>query len=108
MYETPYLVDSSKIPDFLSSLFALCILAPSAKNFKYDSSAPIRPATSITPLICGQEYFGTVADALEAAKERIMITDFQLSPCTSLKRPWSGEKQAFIPDPYWRLDAVLK
>ena len=54
------------------------------------------------------EHFEKIADALEGAKERIMITGWKLSPCTSLKRPWSDEKQAFIPDPYWRLDTVLK
>jgi len=57
---------------------------------------------------CCQQHFELVADALEAAKERIMITDWQFSPCTSLKRPWNEEKQAFIPDPYWRLDTLLK
>jgi len=57
---------------------------------------------------CREKHFELVADALEAAKERIMITDWQFSPCISLKRPWSKEKQAFIPDPYWRLDMILK
>uniref|UniRef100_A0A8C9TUT9 Phospholipase n=1 Tax=Scleropages formosus TaxID=113540 RepID=A0A8C9TUT9_SCLFO len=49
----------------------------------------------------GKTYMEDVADALEAAKEEIFITDWWLSPEIFLKRP-------VVEGNRWRLDCVLK
>ncbi|KAM9332106.1 phospholipase D1-like isoform 1-T2 [Pholidichthys leucotaenia] len=49
----------------------------------------------------GKTYMEDVADALEAAKEEIFITDWWLSPEIFLKRPVVEGNQ-------WRLDCILK
>ena len=49
-----------------------------------------------------------VAEALENAKTRIFITDWQISPCLYLKRPFCPEAGCRIPDPYWRFDEIIK
>lgn len=47
-----------------------------------------------------------VAEAMENAKERIFLADWQISPCIYLKRPWNG--RVHVPDDYWRLDNIIK
>ena len=59
-------------------------------------------------LVCGQPYMDAVADAMEDATDRIMIADWQLSPCVYLKRPWCQNDQCYKPDEYWRLDKLLE
>ncbi|KAK0153606.1 Phospholipase D1 [Merluccius polli] len=49
----------------------------------------------------GRTYMEDVADALEAAKEDIFITDWWLSPEIFLKRP-------VVEGNHWRLDCILK
>uniref|UniRef100_A0A8B9R5J3 Phospholipase n=1 Tax=Astyanax mexicanus TaxID=7994 RepID=A0A8B9R5J3_ASTMX len=49
----------------------------------------------------GKTYMEDVADALEAAKEEIFITDWWLSPEIFLKRP-------VVEGNRWRLDCILK
>nr|XP_020482417.2 phospholipase D1-like [Labrus bergylta] len=49
----------------------------------------------------GKTYMEDVADALEAAKEEIFITDWWLSPEIFLKRP-------VVEGNRWRLDSILK
>ncbi|XP_048844406.1 phospholipase D1a [Brienomyrus brachyistius] len=49
----------------------------------------------------GKTYMEDVAEALEAAKEEIFITDWWLSPEIFLKRP-------VVEGNHWRLDCVLK
>ena len=49
-----------------------------------------------------------VAEALENAKTRIFITDWQISPCLYLKRPFCPDAGCRIPDPYWRFDEIIK
>ena len=49
-----------------------------------------------------------VAEALENAKTRIFITDWQISPRLYLKRPFCPDAGCRIPDPYWRFDEIIK
>ena len=49
----------------------------------------------------GRSYMDALADAFEAAREEIFITDWWLSPEIYLKRPITHGD-------YWRLDQVLK
>lgn len=77
----------------------------SARDFvlpnPHRSFAPIRNNVTATWFVDGCDYMASVADALEAAKEEIYITDWWLSPEIYLKRP------ALVGD-YWRLDRVLE
>uniref|UniRef100_T1J7Z2 Phospholipase n=1 Tax=Strigamia maritima TaxID=126957 RepID=T1J7Z2_STRMM len=60
-----------------------------------------REFTQANRFVDGLGYFEAIADALEAAKEEIFITDWMLSPEIFLKRPiLEGQK--------WRLDKILE
>ena len=50
--------------------------------------------------IDGASYMAAVADAMEAARHEIFITDWWISPEIYLKRPYFND--------YWRLDVLLK
>ncbi|CAG0879735.1 unnamed protein product [Cyprideis torosa] len=68
---------------------------------RFDSFAPVRESVPARWFVDGSSYFEAVADAIEAAKEEVYITDWWLSPEIYLKRPIiEGEK--------WRLDVLLK
>ncbi|XP_066154308.1 phospholipase D2 [Euwallacea fornicatus] len=67
----------------------------------YRSFAPVRCNTTASWFVDGASYMSSVADAIEAAKEEIFITDWWLSPEIYLKRP------AIVGD-YWRLDKLLQ
>ncbi|VDM16134.1 unnamed protein product [Hydatigera taeniaeformis] len=66
----------------------------------FRSFAPVRSGGQVIVGIDGASYMASVADAMEAARHEIFITDWWLSPEIHLKRPYS--------DDYWRLDALLK
>uniref|UniRef100_A0A8C9VND7 Phospholipase n=1 Tax=Scleropages formosus TaxID=113540 RepID=A0A8C9VND7_SCLFO len=64
-------------------------------------SAPQSQRLFCCRYVNGKTYMEDVADALEAAKEEIFITDWWLSPEIFLKRP-------VVEGNRWRLDCVLK
>ncbi|KAL5109366.1 Phospholipase D1 [Taenia crassiceps] len=66
----------------------------------FRSFAPVRADGQIIVGIDGASYMASVADAMEAARHEIFITDWWLSPEIHLKRPYT--------DDYWRLDVLLK
>ncbi|XP_065367107.1 phospholipase D2 isoform X2 [Calliphora vicina] len=66
----------------------------------HNSYAPERSDITAQWFVDGSSYMSAVADALEAAKEEIYITDWWLSPEIYMKRP-------AIDGDYWRLDKIL-
>ena len=76
------------------------------KKYPFDSFSAVRPATPTRWYVCGSEYMEAVAEAMENARERIFLADWQISPCIYLKRPWNGS--VHVPDDYWRLDNIIK
>ncbi|XP_077146655.1 phospholipase D1 isoform X1 [Ranitomeya variabilis] len=75
------------------------------KNFltahRFGSYAALQKNTLSKWYVNAKGYFNDVADAMEAAKEEIFITDWWLSPEIFLKRP-------VVEGNRWRLDCVLK
>ncbi|KAM3930769.1 phospholipase D1 [Leptodactylus fuscus] len=75
------------------------------KNFlqdhRFGSFAAVEKNTLTKWYVNAKGYFNDVADAMEAAKEEIFITDWWLSPEIFLKRP-------VVEGNRWRLDCVLK
>ncbi|XP_064408967.1 phospholipase D2 [Latimeria chalumnae] len=67
---------------------------------RFESFTPVRQNTPVRWFVNGCNYFSSVADALEQAKEEIFITDWWLSPEIHLKRP--------AKDNHWRLDKILQ
>ena len=48
------------------------------------------------------------ANAMENAREKIFITDWQITSGLHLKRPWNETDGTFVPSSEWRLDNLLK
>ncbi|XP_037764488.1 phospholipase D1 isoform X1 [Chelonia mydas] len=75
------------------------------KNFltdhRFGSYAAIQQNTLAKWYVNAKGYFEDVADAMEAAKEEIFITDWWLSPEIFMKRP-------VVEGNRWRLDCILK
>ncbi|XP_073482328.1 phospholipase D1 isoform X2 [Aquarana catesbeiana] len=75
------------------------------KNFltahRFGSYAAVQKNTLCKWYVNAKGYFNDVADAMEAAKEEIFITDWWLSPEIFLKRP-------VVEGNRWRLDCILK
>ncbi|XP_053566112.1 phospholipase D1 [Bombina bombina] len=75
------------------------------KNFltehRFGSYAAVQSNTLSKWYVNAKGYFNDVADAMEAAKEEIFITDWWLSPEIFLKRP-------VVEGNRWRLDCILK
>ncbi|XP_075717731.1 phospholipase D1 [Rhinoderma darwinii] len=75
------------------------------KNFltghRFGSYAAVEKNTLSKWYVNARGYFSDVADAMEAAKEEIFITDWWLSPEIFLKRP-------VVEGNRWRLDCILK
>ena len=69
---------------------------------RHGSFAPVRENGQAMWYVDGKDYMSAVADAIEAAKAEIMITDWQMNPEIFLKRPDSG-----VDSLYWRLDKML-
>ncbi|KAM3186858.1 hypothetical protein ACTXT7_003449, partial [Hymenolepis weldensis] len=67
---------------------------------EHGSFAPMRTDSQIIVGIDGAAYMAAVADAIEAARHEIFITDWFLSPEIYLKRPYFNDR--------WRLDVLLK
>lgn len=77
-------------------------------SFPYQSFSAARPETPVKWYVCGADYMEAAAEAMESARERIFICDWQISPCVYLKRPFSEELGIHVPDDYWRLDNILQ
>uniref|UniRef100_A0A674IXK7 Phospholipase n=1 Tax=Terrapene triunguis TaxID=2587831 RepID=A0A674IXK7_9SAUR len=75
------------------------------KNFlthhRFGSYAAIQENTLAKWYVNAKGYFEDVANAMEAAKEEIFITDWWLSPEIFMKRP-------VVEGNRWRLDCILK
>ncbi|XP_028397281.1 phospholipase D1-like [Dendronephthya gigantea] len=71
------------------------------KNNAFDSYAPQRQKIPAQWFVDGEEYFYSVSQALEEAKEEIFITDWWFSPELHMVRP-STEND------HWRLDRILQ
>ena len=69
---------------------------------------PDRHPNIVKWYVCGADYMEAAAEAMESARERIFICDWQISPCVYLKRPFSEELGIHVPDDYWRLDNLLQ
>lgn len=67
---------------------------------KYEAFSKVRDG-KVHWFVDGHNYFKSVADAMEQAKEQIFITDWIMSPSVHLKRD-DGNRL------YWRLDNILK
>lgn len=65
------------------------------------SFVPKRKNNKSSWFVDGSSFMSAVADAIECAKEEIMIADWWLSPEIYMKRPvFEGNK--------WRLDTILQ
>ncbi|XP_053163806.1 phospholipase D1 isoform X2 [Hemicordylus capensis] len=71
------------------------------KDHRFGSFAPLRENTLAKWYVNAKGYFEDVANAMEAAKEEIFITDWWLSPEIFLKRP-------VVEGNRWRLDCILR
>ncbi|CAH2247656.1 phospholipase D1 isoform X2 [Pelobates cultripes] len=71
------------------------------KEHRFGSYAAVETHTLSKWYVNAKGYFHDVADAMEAAKEEIFITDWWLSPEIFLKRP-------VVEGNRWRLDCILK
>ncbi|XP_075426900.1 phospholipase D1 [Ascaphus truei] len=71
------------------------------KEHRFGSYAAVQNQTLSKWYVNAKGYFHDVADAMEAAKEEIFITDWWLSPEIFLKRP-------VVEGNRWRLDCILK
>uniref|UniRef100_A0A8D0HBB4 Phospholipase n=1 Tax=Sphenodon punctatus TaxID=8508 RepID=A0A8D0HBB4_SPHPU len=75
------------------------------KNFlkahRFGSYAAVQENTLAKWYVNARGYFEDVANAMEAAKEEIFITDWWLSPEIFMKRP-------VMEGNHWRLDCILK
>ena len=91
-----------------SSLFETNLEFKTGNKCRYDSFSPIIPQTLTKWYVCGETFMEGVAEALENAKTRIFITDWQISPRLYLKRPFCPDAGCRIPDPYWRFDEIIK
>ncbi|XP_026522250.1 phospholipase D1 [Notechis scutatus] len=71
------------------------------KHHRFGSYAAIQENTLAKWYVNAKGYFEDVANAMEAAKEEIFITDWWLSPEIFMKRPvMEGNR--------WRLDCILR
>lgn len=70
-------------------------------NIRLASFAPLRSDTLAHWFVDGSSYMSAVADAMEAAREEIFITDWFFSPQLYLKRPIDFTDR-------WRLDKLLQ
>ncbi|XP_070609740.1 phospholipase D1 isoform X2 [Erythrolamprus reginae] len=71
------------------------------KHHRFGSYAAIQENTLTKWYVNAKGYFEDVANAMEAAKEEIFITDWWLSPEIFMKRPvMEGNR--------WRLDCILR
>uniref|UniRef100_H2Z4U6 phospholipase D n=1 Tax=Ciona savignyi TaxID=51511 RepID=H2Z4U6_CIOSA len=68
---------------------------------RHSSFAPPREDCYAHWFVDGRSYFEAVADAIEAAREEVYITDWWLTPEIYMKRPITHGD-------YWRLDKLLK
>ncbi|XP_019388279.1 PREDICTED: phospholipase D1 isoform X1 [Crocodylus porosus] len=71
------------------------------KDHRFGSYAAVRERTLAKWYVNAKWYFEDVANAMEAAKEEIFITDWWLSPEIFMKRP-------VVEGNRWRLDCILK
>ena len=71
-------------------------------SYRHRSFAPVRENGQAMWYVDGKDYMSAVADAIEAAKTEIMITDWQMNPEIFMKRPDSG-----VDSLHWRLDKML-
>ena len=74
----------------------------STAKHRFGSFAPIWNGSQAKWYVDGQDYMAAVADSIEAAKQEIFITDWQLNPHIFMKRPDSG-----VDSLLWRLDKML-
>uniref|UniRef100_A0A8B9TPS1 phospholipase D n=1 Tax=Anas platyrhynchos TaxID=8839 RepID=A0A8B9TPS1_ANAPL len=68
---------------------------------RFGSYAAVQENTLAKWYVNAKSYFEDVANAMEAAKEEIFITDWWLSPEIFMKRP-------VVEGNHWRLDCILK
>lgn len=75
-----------------------------------EAFAPVRTNVAAKWYICGDGYMSDMADAIENAKKRILITDWQISPMIYLKRNYDGAHSVRSTEmgDYWRLDKILQ
>ncbi|CAB4034965.1 Phospholipase D2 [Paramuricea clavata] len=78
------------------------VLKSSVSPYPFGSFAPIQNDCKVKWFVDGQEYMSAVADAIEAAKQEILITDWQMNPYIFMKRPDHG-----VASLKWRLDKML-
>ena len=71
-------------------------------GYRHGSFAPVRENGRAMWYVDGKDYMSAVADAIEAAKAEIMITDWQMNPEIFMKRPDSGVDSLHL-----RLDKML-
>nr|XP_028587409.1 phospholipase D1 [Podarcis muralis]XP_028587410.1 phospholipase D1 [Podarcis muralis] len=71
------------------------------KHHRFGSYAAVQENTLAKWYVNAKGYFEDVANAMEAAKEEIFITDWWLSPEIFMKRP-------VVEGNRWRLDCVLR
>ncbi|XP_062988054.1 phospholipase D1 [Elgaria multicarinata webbii] len=71
------------------------------KHHRFGSYAAIQENTLAKWYVNAKGYFEDVANAMEAAKEEIFITDWWLSPEIFMKRP-------VVEGNRWRLDCILR
>lgn len=72
-----------------------------SKKHRFDSFAPVRRNVYSQWFVEARDYFWTLSDALENARDTIYILDWWLSPELYLRRPPEGNQR-------WRLDRILK
>lgn len=84
-----------------SSLLQMTAATPWSRVNRFQSFAPVRQNVYSQFFVDGRDYFWTLSEALENARDTIYILDWWLSPETYLRRPPESNQR-------WRLDRVLK
>lgn len=84
-----------------ASLLQMSAATPWSMENRFQSFAPVRQNVFSQFFVDGRDYFWTLSEALENARDTIYILDWWLSPETYLRRPAESNQR-------WRLDRVLK
>lgn len=84
-----------------TSLLQMSAATPWSMENRFQSFAPVRYNVFSQFFVDGRDYFWTLSEALENARDTIYILDWWLSPETYLRRPAESNQR-------WRLDRVLK
>lgn len=93
--------DEKEIAQWCLSLREMMSQTKWSQKHRFDSFAPVRYNANAKWMVDGRDYFWTLSEAIDQAKDVIYIHDWWLSPELYLRRPAQGNQQ-------WRLDRLLR